>query len=234
MNEHIPKLDRGLSAVPMAHPHRPSLWKNTSSLLVIALGCFLSSVGIYYFFIPMKLAPGGISGLASLLNARFNINPSFTLLASNALLLLLSFRFIGRNFVLKTLFGVVMVSSFLEFHHLVSTHYPFFNPENMFSDKILACIFGGVINGFGIGLVLSRNGTTGGTEVGARMLSHLFPRYTVAQWLFAFDALIVLTGIVLFKSIEVGLYSTLALTISIYMVDLVLTGVNNNTGVYII
>lgn len=227
-------IDPSLSSVPLSHPHKPNLWETTKGVLIIAFGCFLSSIGIYYFYIPMKLSPGGMSGVASLLNARFGINPSLTLLYSNAVLLLCSFRLIGKDFALKTILGVFFVSLFLAFHEYFSGLFPFLSPDRLFHDKILASIFGGGLCGLGIGLVLSRNGTTGGTEIAARICHHFQPNYTIPQWLFVFDVMIVMLGVILFKSIEVGLYSTLALIISVYMINTVLTGINNSTGVYII
>lgn len=227
-------IDPSLSAVPMAHPHKPSSWEIIKGLLIIAFGCFLSSIGIYYFYIPMKLSPGGMSGVASLLNARFGINPSLTLLYSNAFLLLFSFKLIGKEFALKTILGVFFVSLFLAFHEYFSHLFPFLSHGRLFQDKILASIFGGGLCGLGIGLVLTRNGTTGGTEIAARICNHFQPNYTIPQWLFVFDVMIVMLGVILFKSVEVGLYSTLALIISTYMINTVLTGINNNTGVYII
>lgn len=233
-NSNDEAVDPSLSAVPMAHPHKPNRWEVAKGISIIAFGCFLSSIGIYYFYIPMKLSPGGMSGMASLLNARFGINPSLTLLYSNAFLLLCSFKVIGKDFALKTILGVLFVCLFLVLHEYFSSFFPCLSPEKLFHDKILASVFGGGLCGLGIGLVISRNGTTGGTEIAARMCNHFHPNYTIPQWLFVFDVMIVMLGVILFKSVEIGLYSTLALIISTYMINTVLTGINNSTGVYII
>lgn len=202
--------------------------------LKVVLGCFISSFGIYYFFIPMKLAPGGVAGTASILSVHFGISAAFTIATLNSVLLCLAYKILGKDFVCKTIFGVACLTLWLLFHELTTKYFPICDPKNLFADKLLSCIFGGITTGLGMGIVLSANGSTGGNEIAARLFCHLGSRLTIPQWIFVIDSFVIASGAILSKSVEVGLYSILSMIVCCYMVDLILTGINKNAGIYIV
>jgi uncharacterized membrane-anchored protein YitT (DUF2179 family) len=131
---------------------------------LILLGSVILAVGMDMFLIPGNLAAGGISGLAQIINRYTGWPIGLMIILGNLPLFFLGWRLLGgRRFLLRTFLAVILYSVLID---LLARYLP----RHLTSDTALNALFGGVISGFGIGLVFRAKGTTGGTDILARIL----------------------------------------------------------------
>ncbi|MDI3256267.1 MAG: YitT family protein [Kyrpidia sp.] len=181
----------------------------------IAAGAFIFSVGLNNFLIANHLSEGGFVGLSVLGWYLFHIPVGATFLVLNVPLLWLGGRMFGREFVLKTLWGVAAVSIFSELTKGFQT------PVD---DKLLAALYGGVLSGIGLGIVFRFGATTGGADVIARVVKH-FWGISMGKTLFAIDVAVIGMIAVLIGR-QTAMYSLVALFVSSRVVDFVLEGIS--------
>ncbi len=170
----------------------------------ITVGSAIIALALNIFLVPNKIAAGGVSGLATITYHLLNIPVGWMLLALNIPLFLLSFRELGGQVFVRSIFGALLTSVFVELtNNLVPV---------MTRDVLLAAIYGGILSGLGMGIVLRAGGTTGGTDLVARLLHKFFP-VTVGQGLLGADFVVIsLAGI--FFNAELALYALLSLLIT--------------------
>ena len=194
------------------------------SFALITLGSLLTAVGLDMFLIPNKIAAGGVSGLATIAYYLFGFPVGLTMLAINIPLFIASLKLLGARFGIKTLFGFLTLSLFVD---LLEPGLP--SPT---SDPLLASVYGGVIVGIGLGIVFRAGGTTGGTDLAARLVLKYFSTSS-GQALLVIDGLvIVLAGIVF--SAELALYALISVFISSQVIDVVQEGVSHGRAAFII
>lgn len=136
-------------------------------IFMIALGCAIYAVSLDMISVPNKLADGGISGIALILRHFWNINMGLSTLVLNIPLILLGYRFMGKRLLSYTIWGTLCLSFFLWFWRSV----PIIKQLNLEHDLFLSAISAGVLSGIGLGLVFRYNGTSGGTDIIARICS---------------------------------------------------------------
>ena len=201
---------------------------NLKSFLFIIIGSFFLAASFSIFFIPNEIAPGGVSGFATLLNALFGWSVGLTVLIVNIPLFLLGWKKHGTRFMVLSLFSTILLSIFIEIIKL---------PVNWIKvvqeDLLLSTLFGGALCGLGLGLVIREGATTGGTDLLAMIINDKFPNIRVAWVLFAIDFLVVAAAVV-FLSPLVGLYALVALFISARVLDYVQTGIDSAKAFMII
>jgi uncharacterized membrane-anchored protein YitT (DUF2179 family) len=134
--------------------------------ILISLGVILQALSMVLFYIPGNLAAGGVSGIAQLIG-NFTGWPIGTLyIVLNVPLLALGWKYLGgRRFLTRTIFAVLAYSIALDLFTVVLPKH------GLTSDSILNALYGGVIGGIGVGLVLRGQGTTGGTDILVRVLN---------------------------------------------------------------
>ena len=199
--------------------------KILSDYLTILLGTAIIALGINVLLVPMKISIGGISGIGTVLVYLFNIPMSVTNLVANAILFILGVRVLSKSSILKTVFGILSLSGMLE----LATYISF--PE---IDMLMAAIFGGVIVGFGIGLIIIKDASTGGSDFVALMLKRILPQIPTALALFCMDLAVVVTMGIVFGDFLITLYSIVSIFICSKTVDLVLVKGEKSKIVYII
>ena len=193
--------------------------------LYIMAGVFLVALSLNMFLIPAKLAPGGASGIATILYYVAKVPVGLTILVLNIPLWYFEYRDHGLSVIVRTVFATVLMSSFTEI-------FRFFQPIT--NELLLSSIYGGVLMGAGLGIVFSSGASTGGTDILAKLISRKVGFLSTGQALFAIDAVIVLSSGVIFRDIDIMLYSAVALFISSKLVDVLAEGVNYARGAYII
>lgn len=199
--------------------------KNTIwSYLLITLGSLLVAVGLDMFLIPNRIAAGGVSGLATVIYYVFDSPVGVTMLLINIPLFLAGLKLLGAQFGLKTLYGFLTLSLFVDLLE------PFLNSPT--SDPLLAAIYGGIVTGVGLGIVFRAGGTTGGTDLAAQLLLKFYPTSS-GQALLFFDGLVIILAAFVF-SMELAMYALIAVFISTRLVDVVQEGVSYTRVVYII
>lgn len=192
---------------------------------VILAGTFIFAAGLYFFIEPQHMAPGGVSGIALILNHLTGLPIGFLSAAMNIPLLLLGFRFVGREFLWKTL---VSVASFTVFYDYILTGLPVYQGE-----ALLSCLFGGVLWGIGIGLVFMKSGSTGGTDVIIKMIHQKKPHLQLGKVTFASDVIIIIASIFAFRSLESGLYAVVTIFVCTQIMDMVIYSGDKGKLVYI-
>ena len=207
--------------------------------LWIILGSMITGLAINIFLVPHKIAPGGVTGIATVIfYLSGEILPVGTImLLLNIPLFIFGMKFIGRKFIVRTLFSTIFLSAIVDIAEpLTSQIIAKLELEKLTSgpDYLLYAIFGGFFMGLGLGFVFKSGATTGGTDLAAKMMHHFIPSLTMGKVLLLIDGAVILLVAIAFNSLLLALYSMLALYISSKIVDVILEGVNFAKVVYII
>ena len=191
--------------------------------IIVALACVVMAFNINYFFVGNKLAEGGVSGLSLIIHYLSNIDVSYLYFALNIPLIILAYIFLGKNFLLKTLFATFVLSVFLKV---------FASFSEPLDDILLAAIFGGAINGIAIGIVFYAGGSTGGMDIVAKIVN----KYTgipISRILLATDFIVLSMVAVIFGKV-IFMYTLISLILSSKMIDIIQVGIYSAKGVTII
>ena len=182
-------------------------WEAGRDYLLIALGAILQALALRLFLVPARLASGGVSGLSQIINFYTGWPIGLMVLLGNIPLFLLGWRFLsGRRFAARTAFAVVVFSLSAD----ITTF--FLPPEGLTKDILLNTLYGGVISGVGYGLVYRGRGTSGGSDILARILNH-WRNIPISQSYLMVDSLIILAAGLAF-SWENALYALVVLYVS--------------------
>ncbi|MGC8855668.1 MAG: YitT family protein [Anaerolineae bacterium] len=196
-----------------------SLWQNTRDFLLIALGTLAQAVGLRLFFVPADLASGGVSGIAQLINHFTGWPIGLMVFLGNLPLFLLGWRFLGGpRFVVRTFFAVLTYSFFTD----VLLWLPYFPPHGLTDDLVLNSLYGAVISGVGYGLVYRGQGTSGGSDILARILNH-WRSISMSQSYLVVDSAVILAAGFIFGWKQ-ALYAIIALYVSGLVAETTLEG----------
>lgn len=197
-------------------------------LLMIALGCAIYGISLDMISVPNKLADGGLSGISLILHHFWGINMGLSTLILNIPLILLGYRFMGKRLLAYTIWGTVSLSFFLWFWRSV----PIIKQLDLEHDLFLSAISAGVLSGIGLGLVFRYNGTSGGTDIIARICQIKFGISSGKMLLFC-DA-VVLFASLSYLDIKHMMYTLLASFILSRAMDTVQQGAYSARGLLII
>lgn len=195
-------------------------------ILVIATGCVAYSVAVVLFLEPAKISPGGITGIASFLNYSFDFPTGVTVLILNIPLLLAGFFTFGGKFVIKTATGVALCSFLIDF---IKATFPTFK-----GDTIICSIFGGILGGVGLSLVMIRGATTGGIDILVRIFNRKYQNISIGKFYLYFDGFIVIMSALVFRDVQSALYTMLTIFLSSRIIDTMLYGNNTSRLFFII
>lgn len=202
-------------------------WKSlTLDCLFILAGSVCYAVAIGMFSAPNNIAPGGLTGIATLLNylstdvwhLPFEIPIGLTTILMNVPLILASWFILSRSMAIRTLWGIALSSVMVDLLEPWLTRYSY--TEN----PILVCIFGGAVLGLGVGLILRRGGTTGGSEVMARLLEKKYPHLSVGSLILVVDAVVIALSAVVYGHLENAMYAVVFVFIGSQIIDRVVYG----------
>ena len=185
--------------------------------IVIAIGAVIFSFGIVMFSAPNNIAPGGVSGIGTMLNYLFNIPIGSVIIAVNIPLFIFSFKKFGEKFFYKSLFATFLTSTLIDV-------LPFVLEKHYVYSPLLASIFGGVSIGVGVGIIFLRGGTTGGADILAKLIKQKYPHLSLGTLVFIIDAVIVISTLLVYKSVEALLYSTILFFVTSRAVDAIIFG----------
>ena len=188
-------------------------WKEISVIGKIILGCLLFGLGFNLFLLPNGLNAGGISGL-SMLFVHLTGMGSIGLLTAlvNLPLFVLGGVKIGKRFFLGSLVGMLLSSIYIDVFSSITF------PK---TEPLVGAIYGGVLCGLGVGVVLSQGASTGGSDIIVRLLKLRWKNVPIGTFIMSFDLIVVvLTGIV-YRNISLALYSGVVVYITGQMIDAV-------------
>ena len=180
------------------------------------VGSLVMAFGVAQFLLPNQLSSGGISGVATITYYLFNIPMGTMILLINIPLFLFSMFKIGKTFFIKSLIGTVSLSVFIDILDK-------FKP--LTEDRFLACVYGGIIIGLGTAILLKVNSSTGGSDLISYIAKKYNPTIKSGNTILLIDAVIVTLNMLLFKEIEIGLYSAIAIYLMGKIIDIVFEGV---------
>jgi len=189
----------------------------------IVVGCALGGLAYPLFLVPNNIAPGGLTGIATVLNYLFGSPVGVTSLLLNFPLFLIGFRAMGRVFVFRSLVATVLFSLSIDLMHV----------PPLTQDVLLGSIYGGGLLGIGLGIILRGGATTGGTDMIARMVHRRFSIISVGAFLFGIDFLVIVAAGFVFGA-QHALYALICIFISTKVLDMVLEGFHTTKACYVI
>lgn len=183
--------------------------------LLILLGTFLGGAAFDWFFLPYSIAPGGVTGIATVLGHFVPLGVGVISFAINLPLFVLGWRNVGWRFALRSFIAMTLMSVFIDI----------VKPQDISGNVMLAAIFGGVMLGVGLGLVVRAGATTGGTDMAAQMIHNAIGFASVATILLVIDAAVVGLAALTF-GMQAGLWALITLFIATKAMDAVIKGFN--------
>lgn len=193
------------------------------SIVLIVIGCALASFSIGAILIPNLILDGGINGISIMLGQVTSIKTSIYIVLLNIPFIILGYKSLGKEFVFKALFAMLVFSGMLYYTETIDIH---------IQDKLLATIYGGLVLGFGVGIIIRYGGCLDGTEIAALIVSKK-TNFSVGQIVLICNVFIYGTAGFIF-GFDRALYSLLTYFITFKVIDFVSEGLEQGKAVLII
>jgi len=190
--------------------------RSVVEVLYILVGTCLAGFAIAAFILPAKIASGGVNGIATILYHGVGWDPGLVMLVISIPLFLLGLRIFGKRFGLKSLGGTFLLSFWVSLFGKLTA----FNgllPYTDRMDTLLSAVFGGILLGSGIGIVMRTGANTGGTDIIAQIVSRFTP-IALGTALFLTDAVVIVLGAVVF-GFERALFAVITLYLTGQMIN---------------
>ncbi len=187
---------------------------------LILVGSFIMAAGFVFFVSPYKLAPGGVYGIAIVLHYLIGSPIGLVGILIDIPLTIIAIRIIGPKFGVKTIAGFTLLSGWISLLEFSWGYEPLVQ-----GDPLLSSIFGGLLIGFGLGLIFKSKASSGGSDIIA-MIINKYTKIPVGQLLIVVDASIVMISLVAFDDWKIPLYSWIVIFITGKVIDAVIQGVS--------
>lgn len=191
----------------------------------IIIGCILMALGTALFLLPNQLSSGGFAGISTIIYYLFNMPLGITMLILNIPLIILTIIKVGKEIAIKGIFGTIVLSTFIDIFEKL---------KPLTEDRLLACIYGGILVGLGTAIVLKANASTGGTDLLSYIVRAFKPHFKTSNLIVIVDTTIVFLNVLFFKEIEIGLYSAIAIYLMGKMIDIVFEGIYFTKTMFIV
>ncbi len=191
-------------------------------MIFIVAGAMVYATAVTTLTAPNNIAPGGVTGLCTMLNYMFGTPIGLMSFFINIPIILWAVVDIGYKLVVKTMAAIVLSSVFLD---LFTGFMPVYS-----GNPILVAVFSGVCEGLGLSLTFIRGATTGGTDMVARLLERRMPHLSMGKLMLALDGVIVAASAVVFGSIENAMYACISIFVCTSIIDTILYGTDVGTG----
>ena len=183
----------------------------------IILGTSITAFSTSMVLLPNKISTGGFSGIGTAIYYYFHFPIGTVVFFLNIPIFIITYIKIDKKVFFNSILGTLLLSTFLNiFQHL----------KPLTEDRFLACIYGGIISGIGSAITLKANASTGGSELLARIIKEYKNDLSISNIVAILDIIIITLNVIVFKKIEIGLYSAIAIFISGKMIDVFLEGIN--------
>lgn len=193
--------------------------KRVIELLYILIGALIIAIGVNLFLLPNKMTTGGASGIATILYYLFDLPMGIATMLMNIPLFIFSFLKLGKEFTVKTVISTVLLSIFLDIVQFGSL-------LEMFQlDYILSSILGGITVGVGLSLTFKAGASSGGSDLLASIIYKMTKMQSVSQILLIIEVVIISAIIFVFKDVNLGVYSILAMFLSTKVIDIIFEGI---------
>lgn len=196
-------------------------------IFLLIFGSALYAFAFVYFIKPQKISPGGVTGVSMVVNYLVPMAPvGFLILLINIPVICLGYYKMGGRFVLKTMFVTFLSSSFID---IFTIFFPGYDGE-----RLVAALFGGVIMGFSIAIIMLRGATTGGTDILAKVIRLKLPYFSMGRLMLFLDSIIITVSALVYKDFETAIYSVVYLTAQSLVLDRVLYGSDSGRFLFIV
>ncbi len=217
------------------------IFENTKDFLGITLGCVIFAIAYSWFLIPFKVSPGGVGGIAQVINSFTEFPAGIAMIIINVPLFVLAYFFLGKQFGFRSFFGMFLGSLFIDLlsPELLYKNFSFMreviNPQYWaFTDNILlASIAGSVLLGLGLGIIFRFRGSTGGTDIPVAMLKQ-YTGVSMGSGYWVIETAIIFGIGIVFKDLNLIIWGYLNLFITTQIVDITAEGLPYVKGAYII
>lgn len=185
---------------------------------IITIGVILVLISFEFFFFPNKIASGGVSGLALVINNIFRIDTGIVMIIANVILFVLAFVLIGGNFGIKSMYAAFGLSFALS---IIEKNY---TPVAVTNNLMLASIFGSVLLALGTAIMLTQDATTGGTSITAKILNK-YAHIDFGKALLISDSIVIMLAMYTFGT-ELALFGLLSIYLTGNLIDKFIDGLN--------
>ena len=201
------------------------LSKTIKDYFFITVGLMLFTLGWSLFIIPAEITGGGIAGVGAVVYYSTNIPISVTYFVINIFLVIIAIKILGASFGLKTLISMGLVTLFFALFQELGM-------KPIIDDLFLSAVLGGIFSGIGLGIVFTRGGSTGGTDIIA-MVINKYKNISPGRIILYCDVLIISSSYFVFHSVEKLVYGFVAMWVVSYTVDAFLSGANKSAQMFI-
>ena len=194
--------------------NKAKLWRTTRDYFFITFGMALYALGFCGFILPEKVVIGGLAGIGTIVYFTTGIPVAITQYALNLILLAIAYKVVGKRFVLGTIYGATMISVF------VGIFQPLFS-EGFTQEPFLNVVIGGICAGMGVGIAFTHNGSSGGTDIVAAMVSK-YTNVSIGRMMLYTDVIVISSSFFLFHQIDKVVYGYVVLILASYVADMVI------------
>lgn len=196
--------------------------KWVKNLLFLTIGAIITAFALESFLVPNNIIDGGVIGISMIVSHITKLNLGLLILIINTPFIIMAFKKMGAKFVVQTGYANIILAVFLNlFHHYKVT-----------GDLLLSTVFGGIILGFGVGVILKHEGSLDGTEMLSLVVARRFG-CSVGEFIMGINVFIYLAAGKVF-SWESAMYSIMTYFIASKVIDMVMEGLNSSKSVRII
>ena len=199
-------------------------------MFFITFGILMYAFGYTAFILPEHVVMGGVAGISALLFYAFKLPPGIVIWVLNLTMLVIAYRALSKQFVIRTVIGVTILSSLVGVLQPLFEQYPVITPGE---DKFMHVLIGGALGGAGLGIVFSHNGSTGGTDIIVALLNK-YTRMSFGRAMQTCDICIICSSYFLFHSLETIVYGVAFTLIASFVCDYVVNGTRQTVQFIII
>ena len=195
------------------------------TVFMILLGGVISGISFNIFIIPHKLLSGGVSGIALMANYILGINPGIMIFILNIPIFLVGYKYIDKEFILLSLVGMASLAFFIDV-------FSFLSNKMVIEDIMLSCIYGGILNGIGTGIIFKNRASQGGMDIIA-VIVRKYRSINVGSTILIINIIIVAIASI-FYGIKLAMYTLISMYIAAKVLDKVQEGFDIRKQVMII
>ncbi len=188
-------------------------------IILIIAGSGVYALGVHCFTAPNNIAPGGVTGIATIISYVTGWNVGTLIALINIPLVIAGFVLLNKRTMVRTMISVSALSLMTD---VLFRNVPVYNADN--GNGILAAIFGGLLMGAGIGIVYVREGTTGGTDIVNKIINRFKPEIKLGQISFLVNALVAGLGMLVYRDLNVVLFALVAIFVQAKVIDSLVYG----------
>ena len=195
------------------------VWRWIVDIVVIIIGSGIYALGVHSFTSPNDIAPGGVTGIATIVSSVTDWKVGTLIGLMNIPLLIAGFILLNKRVMIRTLISVVVLSFMPDY---AFNAVPVYIAES--GSGILAAIFGGLLMGAGLGIVYVREGTTGGTDIVIKIINRFRPEMKLGTISFLINAAVAALGYFVYKNLDVVLYAVISIFVESKVMDALVYG----------